>query len=46
MSSLPLAAPGEKTIGDVFSQSRDLAYTIWGMSTRRMRALGAMVLFL
>jgi hypothetical protein len=42
----PLTVPGEKMIESVLAKSRDLAVTAWGMSTRRMRAVGAMILFL
>lgn len=45
-SQPPLTVPGEQMLESVLVKSRDLAVTAWGMSTRRMRAVGAMILFL
>lgn len=44
-SQPPLTVPGEQMLESVLVKSRDLAVTAWGMSTRRMRAVGAMILF-
>lgn len=45
-SSAPAAVPGEKSLHDVWDQSKSLAMTLWGLTTRRMKAMFGVVVFL